>query len=507
MSHDHSCSLDDYDSATGCNEHEQELEHDHDYDWQSNCSTSQWHHEPIVVGYAFGPKKMKSMGVVMAEASKIPVIREDAEEENSAIWAESTQKCSINPHTRHGTLTRAALQDLESGTTHQASTIITLGNSSDPDLQHIVRYFRSSCSSVASTSETTVSTRTTTNTWNSSKRSQGRSPVRISFVPLDPDTPLEEQHGGNFDLILHKLTEDILTCSLSDQNNQAAHQRVQSLKRYRDLINPGCCLVDDPAHVQTLMSRSDIAKVLQTCLKGVKSASGNHVRSPKFLVFEPSSRPPHVPTLIKQLQGMGFSTPLIIKPLIAAGTKESHFMTIVLKWSALSKLPPRSIIQEYVNHNAALYKVYVLGNNVYVYERSSLPNLPSTDQTAIAVDSLEFDSQRPYPELHDFGICRCGDSPFEGIPKKMSIDNKSSDGTGVLVTSEEIRPVVEKLRQAFGLELFGFDIIVSEGNQELLVVDVNYFPSYKEVPNFPSLLAHYLTQRVLEQRSIRSSLP
>jgi len=36
-------------------------------------SSSNHHYRPILVGYAFGPKKMSTMGVVMAEASKTKV--------------------------------------------------------------------------------------------------------------------------------------------------------------------------------------------------------------------------------------------------------------------------------------------------------------------------------------------------------------------------------------------------------------------------------------------------
>ena len=84
------------------------------------------------------------------------------------------------------------------------------------------------------------------------------------------------------------------------------------------------------------------------------------------------------------------------------------------------------------------------------------------------------------------------------------------------VTKEEIEPVTRALRDAFGLELFGFDVLVkhnsiesrsnndttpdSSDGKEILVVDVNYFPGYKEVPNFPSLLAQYLTQKAVESR-------
>jgi inositol-1,3,4-trisphosphate 5/6-kinase/inositol-tetrakisphosphate 1-kinase len=472
------CNGEDCDSVAASHDHDQDHDQDHDNDSQSYCS-AQWQHDPIVVGYAFMAKKMKSMSVVMAEASRVPVIHEEVEEFTAFPKGGNEPQDSSHTSTSETPLTKAALRDLERGAvgtgTQQSSTIITVGNSNETDLKHIVRYFQSSCSSAGSMSETTVSTPTTTTTFNSSKRSQSQSqsqshrltPVRISFVPLDPDVPLEEQHEGRFDLILHKLTEDILTCSLDDKNKEASLHRVQSLKRYQELINPECCLVDDPAHVQTLMSRADIAQVLETCLRNVHSLSGIPVRAPKFVVVEASNRPPDAAMLQRKLRAKGLSAPLIVKPLVAAGTKESHFMTVLLKDSALSKLTSRSIIQEYVNHNATLYKVYILGDHAYVYERPSLPNLPPTEQLETAVDSLEFDSQRPYPKIQDFGI-DAGSTGEKG-QKQQACTHKRT----VPVTSDEVRPIVESLRHAFGLELFGFDILLSHESNEWLVVDVN----------------------------------
>ncbi|OEU19388.1 hypothetical protein FRACYDRAFT_167635 [Fragilariopsis cylindrus CCMP1102] len=110
-----------------------------------------------------------------------------------------------------------------------------------------------------------------------------------------------------------------------------------------------------------------------------------------------------------------------------------------------------------------------------------LPNLPA-DLSNATVDLVEFDSQRPYPKLKDFA------------------SSTLSAPVHVPVTVHEVKPIVDVLKNAFGLELFGFDILIGSNNGDCFVVDVNYFPSYKEVPNFPSLLAQYLTQRVLEQR-------
>lgn len=527
-----------------------------DLDSQSNhshYSFSESMNKPIVVGYAFGPKKMSTMGVVLAEASRVKVIHEELKEDKYDEHEEQHEYEALFCCEQEdpSMLTSAALRGLEeetSGRNRSAgnaprSTIITLGNSNNTDLQHIVRYFRSNCSSaaasasIASMGETTVSTPTTTNscsTYNNYKQRRtgrgewNRFPVQISFVPLDPDQPLEEQHGGKFDLILHKLTEDILTCSLmqdnkhnknSNSNKQSQQQeieceqiidpslrRVRALRDYCYLRNPNCCLVDDPKHVQTLMSRSEIANVLQRCLKDVKTTSGIPVKSPRFVVVPEYSQqaendentPQQYQTrdLVQALQdnnqgdGSKLSTPLIVKPLIAAGTKHSHYMLIAIQESALTKLPPKSIVQEFVNHDATLYKVYVLGDFVNVYKRHSLPNLPS-DLSEATVDLVKFDSQRPYPKLKDFGI---------DIEDSNDCNNCNIPQSASTVTKEEVKPIVEVLKRAFGLELFGFDILMGSNNGECFVVDVNYFPSYKEVPDFPSLLAQYLTQRVLEQR-------
>ena len=612
---------------------EVDSDHNSHYDSCSNNSINNkcnpdylYWKEPIVVGYAFGPKKMRSMGVVMAEASRVKVIHEeleedkydddhnegDAEEEeqqqqhdevlfcgedemannsssnlyknntNNSMTMDSSPLTRSEHHHHQRTpslLTRAALRD---HCPAPQSTIITLGNTNDTDLQHIVRYFRSSCSSaaastsIASVSETTVSTPTTTNSYttnvssNNSKHQQqqqrrrggerNRFPVQISFVPIDPDQKIEDQHGGNFDLILHKLTEDILSCSLmqdsiekSQYPEQQPHvqqqqqqqqdlqqkieddpswKRVHALRDYCYNQNRNCCLVDDPKHVQTVMSRSEIANVLKQCLKDVNTTSGIPVKSPRFVVI-PERLPPSSQQQQNQNQTQTqelkqalhdnnqggdtkmLSTPLIVKPLIAAGTKQSHCLSIALKESALSKLPPRSIVQEFVNHDATLYKVYVLGDFVSVYERHSLPNLPA-DLSNATVDLVEFDSQRPYPKLKDFGldVVEVNNNNTYTSSKSTDINTASCTISGqhpsasstssapvhVPVTVHEVKPIVDVLKKAFGLELFGFDILIGSNNGDCFVVDVNYFPSYKEVPNFPSLLAQYLTQRVLEQR-------
>mmetsp|Transcript_8868 Transcript_8868/g.19904 ORF Transcript_8868/g.19904 Transcript_8868/m.19904 type:complete len:777 (-) Transcript_8868:237-2567(-) len=492
-----------------------------------------------------------------------------------------------------------------------------------------------------------------------SNRSIRRHPIRVSFVPIDLDTPLEEQHGGKFDVILHKMTEDILSMSkmlrargrscgdldqrVGNDDHETVHRmpgpdgmqplpapalakadedrnifestpsmtrqqarasrRIQRLNEYKQKVHPSCVLVDSPNNILAVMSRADMAEVLSRCLAGVTTKGGIPVRTPRFRVVDEdsvlevgngseSTSMRTKPSLPDEIENSGFEYPLIAKPLTAAGTKTSHHMGIVLARDGLQWLKTPCLLQEYANHGEKLFKVYVLGDSVWVFSRESLPNLPmgekhmSNDAESCLMQGersaggdaslrspqkrprtesyveferpagsrcyVEFNSQRPYPKLSDFGIVsqaadneslfhkqddvisdRCG-SPrrkrqrpdgriLESYDEKEhqqstpkikldTINNGTIHGNPDLaryVTKDEIEPVTAALRGAFGLELFGFDVLVKHnqnnpvGNnddKEILVVDVNYFPGYKEVPNFPSLLAQYLTQKAVESR-------
>lgn len=341
-------------------------------------------------------------------------------------------------------------------------------------------------------------------------------PIKVSFVPLDLDNCLEQQHGGKFDAILHKMTEDILCASQLEQkssniilqgdsaNNESenqALQRIQRLNEYKQKY-PSCCLIDHPVNVQKLMSRRDIASTLETCLKGVCTSDGMAVTTPRYTIvsdFHGDSQ-----NVARDIDDSNLRYPLIVKPLTAAGTKQSHKMGVLLGRHGLTDVRGQGpfLLQEYANHDCVLYKVYVLGNKVWVFQRPSLPNLPLGEADPKhngGTGFVEFDSQRPYPTLEDFGISMDDDETRRQQQGMLKDDEQ-------LVTVSDIRPVADSIRKAFGLDLFGFDVLVKDTNdlfpttKEMLVVDVNYFPSYKEVTNFSQVLAQYLAQCGIEGR-------
>lgn len=56
--------------------------------------------------------------------------------------------------------------------------------------------------------------------------------------------------------------------------------------------------------------------------------------------------------------------------------------------------------------------------------------------------------------------------------------------------SDEVRAIALRCGQVFGLKLYGLDVI--EGPAGPVVIDLNYFPSYKGVPHAAALLADYI---------------
>jgi ribosomal protein S6--L-glutamate ligase len=68
----------------------------------------------------------------------------------------------------------------------------------------------------------------------------------------------------------------------------------------------------------------------------------------------------------------------------------------------------------------------------------------------------------------------------------------------------EVRKIARRCGQVFGLGLYGMDIIESPDGP--IVVDVNYFPGYKGVPDGPALLADYIEKYASERNELDAKI-
>lgn len=124
------------------------------------------------------------------------------------------------------------------------------------------------------------------------------------------------------------------------------------------------------------------------------------------------------------------------------------------------------LISKYINHDGIVYKIYRFNKQTFVYPRGSFPNYEN--------DKLAFmnDGGNGYLEVYSNTI----NSPE--FKKEWSTWNyKDVPLTDYSVLQE----VAEAFEKAATKSLFGMDILYDKVANRLYLIDVNYFPGYKEL--------------------------
>jgi len=154
------------------------------------------------------------------------------------------------------------------------------------------------------------------------------------------------------------------------------------------------------------------------------------------------------------LHRIAAKVPLIIKPYMGHRGAGIH---IVRNPKELSAVPPISepvLVQEYIPGTGVDLKVYVVGREVFAVRKTFAP----------------------------------GSFTQPGRP---------------CVVTREVREIALRCGEASGLHLYGLDII--ESPQGPVVVDLNYFPGYKGVPDAAPLIAACIEKYAEGTHRVRSS--
>ncbi|KAG9282967.1 inositol-tetrakisphosphate 1-kinase [Astyanax mexicanus] len=280
----------------------------------------------------------------------------------------------------------------------------------------------------------------------------------IEMVQLDLSQPLEEQ--GPLDAIIHKLTDHIVE---ADQNITEALLLVQSVQEYID-AHPETVILDPLPAIRTLLDRFKSYTLIHKIEESMKD---DRICSPSFMVLSNECGP----DMLEQLHVNGITFPFICKTQVAHGTN-SHEMAIIFSEEDLKDIRPPCVIQSFINHNAVLYKVFVVGEAYSVVERPSIRNFPSgpTDRRAISFNSHHV--SKPESSSH-------------------LTSRENLEGQCRTPSNDVIQKISRCLRQTLGVSLFGIDIIINNQTGQHAVIDINAFPGYEGVPEFfNDLLAH-----------------
>lgn len=295
----------------------------------------------------------------------------------------------------------------------------------------------------------------------------------IEVVQLNLSRPIEEQ--GPLDVIIHKLTDVILE---ADQNDSQSLELVHRFQEYID-AHPETIVLDPLPAIRTLLDRSKSYELIRKIEAYMKD---DRICSPPFMELT-SLRGEDT---LRLLEKNGLAFPFICKTRVAHGTN-SHEMAIVFNQEGLSAIQPPCVVQNFINHNAVLYKVFVVGESYTVVQRPSLKNFSAgtSDRESIFFNSHNVSK----PE---------SSSVLTALDKIEGVFERPSD--------EVIRELSRALRQALGVSLFGIDIIINNQTGQHAVIDVNAFPGYEGVSEFfTDLLNHIAT--ILQGQSAAPAAP
>ncbi|KAF0701417.1 Aste57867_8119 [Aphanomyces stellatus] len=288
----------------------------------------------------------------------------------------------------------------------------------------------------------------------------------IHFIHIDLETvqSVEDMVAacGRLDAILHKLAHDMVFEPLGDAT-AAKNMRImhEYMKQY-----PNVPLIDPLDNVRVLTNREAVCQMLTDVPRSTFSIPLHAI------VNSAESKA----AFLARIKSGDFPLPVLAKSIEACGTDASHRMQVLSTTEDIQSMDPSVpiLFQEFVNHGGRLFKGYVLGETILIAERNSLPDLH--ESTTIKV---EFDTQRPFPTAAAF------DQAAVAQPAQWTAPLEA-----------QIRDIGCAIQAQAKLTLFGYDVIVSSKTRQLMVVDVNYFPSYKELESFDPLLRQHIRKLV-----------
>ncbi|EAR85078.1 inositol 1, 3, 4-trisphosphate 5/6-kinase (macronuclear) [Tetrahymena thermophila SB210] len=298
------------------------------------------------------------------------------------------------------------------------------------------------------------------------------------FTPLDFRLPYEgdippygkdKNDNKTVSLMIHKF-QDIYK-DKTEKGQQLIQQQESNFQNFIQKFKSQLIIIDDTLKQDKIRSRVDFDNEFQNLLnseqaKQILSKYPSHfISTPKIFPFDPKIQ--DIEEFISRVEKQAIF-PIIVKTVVATCSKESHFMALVHNINSLKKFLLDSplagwsvIIQEMINHDNRINKIYVIGNHTEIQARVSIPNI-DVEQYKDKDDAVwTFDSQKGFKEQ----------LPIQ-VPDKLENPNST-------LHKDLIQDLSKLIRDYFNLNIFGYDIVQRTGTQEYYIVDINYFPGFK----------------------------
>jgi inositol-1,3,4-trisphosphate 5/6-kinase/inositol-tetrakisphosphate 1-kinase len=161
-------------------------------------------------------------------------------------------------------------------------------------------------------------------------------------------------------------------------------------------------------------------------------------------------------------------------------------MMVIFNEKGLLDCQPPCLVQNLINHNAILYKLFIVNDCFHIIERPSLKNFYSKD--CEIMNTIFFSS-------HDISK--------SGSNSKWSVILKEEQSLTAKPKFEIFEKIVKKVEQIFGLFLVGVDVVIENNTEKYAIIDVNVFPGYDGYPNFFNHLVYAIKKLLKDKRSVK----
>ncbi|KAI7888770.1 inositol-tetrakisphosphate 1-kinase [Mucor mucedo] len=183
--------------------------------------------------------------------------------------------------------------------------------------------------------------------------------------------------------------------------------------------------------------------------------------------------------------------PAMCKRRTACSSTEAHQMILVPSPKGMSKIEAyvkndSVMLQEFIQHDGVIVKVYVADGQISASTRPSFKNLDHSG------DVVHFDSQM-LPKSFETQVTLSDDLDKIFLrldPEDIHIHKEA------FLNNDKLQQIADSLHRQLGLTFFGFDVLLQSKTNAYYVVDVNYFPSFKNVDNFHSMFVDILEKRL-----------
>ncbi|XP_022903430.1 inositol-tetrakisphosphate 1-kinase-like [Onthophagus taurus] len=285
----------------------------------------------------------------------------------------------------------------------------------------------------------------------------------FEIYELDLNKSLDSQ--GPFAVFLHKLTDII---ALEVQNDPKSKLLIKKIEDYIEK-HPNLIVIDPIPKVRQLLSRYNSYSIIKST-----NLSKYGIFTPNFCEITIND----ADKVTKQLKNSEVTYPFICKPILGHGSKQAHLMSIIFNEDHLADCRIPCVAQSFVNHNAVLYKVFVVGSKFHIVERPSLKNFYESDRETVYFDSCDISSAKAQSCLSIL------DPEDENVIRREP---------NLLI----IQKMAEIVRKNFEMDLLGIDVVIENTTGRYAIIDVNAYPGYDGFPNFFDVLLECISSKIL----------